>query len=63
MIEEAVERLEVVRLAFLERNWGEEAARAFAARTSRSYRRAVVHHARPPVIGGFGCVYSLPIAS
>lgn len=41
------QRLEAARIAFLERDRGEEAARAFAIQTLRSYRRAVVHRAPP----------------
>lgn len=41
------QRLEAARIAFLERDRGEEAARVFAIQTLRSYRRAVVHRAPP----------------
>lgn len=41
------ERREAERIDYLERTRGVEAARAFAAQTLRSYRRAVVHRAPP----------------
>lgn len=41
------QRLEAVRIAFLEQHRGKEAARAFAIQTLGSYRRAVVHRAPP----------------